>query len=661
MEKKAMTFGYMGKILMVDLSTRDIYEEVIPSDVYEQYLSGMGLAAYILYNRIPAGADALGPENILGFVSGLLTGTGSLFAGRWMVVGKSPLTGGWGDANCGGSFSPAIKRCGYDGIFVKGISENPVYLYVKNGSAELRDASHAWGRDAIESEEMLIAETGGKSKVAVIGPAGEKCSLISGVCNDRGRLAARSGLGAVMGSKRLKAVVLDGKKRINVHNRAEIKRLSQMCNKWVQFQPPFLPGKMAVYVGTLMRILPIQMAQDGLLYKILLRKWGTGSMNQISVETGDAPIKNWKGSSADWGIDKSLSVNPDAVKQFEKIKYHCYACPLGCGGICTIQGKYGEMHKPEYETVLAFGGLCMNRDLDSIFYLNELLNRAGMDTISAGGTASFAIECYEAGILTKEDTDGLELTWGNSEAIVALIEKMVRREGFGDILADGSKIAAWKIGKNAGEYAMHAGGQELPMHDGRNDPGFNLHYAVEATPGRHTIGSQALWYEMYQLWKKVSGLPRPKLFSHKNRKYTADEPKAIMAAACSKYMNVANGAGLCEFGLFIGAKRIPVFDWLNAATGWHRTPDHYMEIGERIQTLKQAFNIRHGVDPRSFRPSDRAIGRPPQTRGANRGRSMDMEKMISDYYTQFGWDPETGRPSEESMAKLGLRSGEDAV
>ena len=651
----------MGKILMVDLSTRGIYEEIIPGDVYEQYLSGMGLAAYILHNRIPAGADALGPDNLLGFVSGLLTGTGSLFAGRWMVAGKSPLTGGWGDANCGGSFSPAIKRCGYDGIFFKGISESPVYLYVKNGSAELRDASHLWGKDTEEAEEMLIEETGGHSRVAVIGPAGEKLSLISGICNDRGRMAARSGLGAVMGAKRLKAVVLDGKRRINVHNRAEIKRLSQMCNKWVQFQPPFLPGSMAAYVGTLMRILPIQMAQDGLLYKILLRKWGTGSMNQISVEMGDAPIKNWKGSSVDWGIGKSLSVNPDAIKQFEKIKYHCYACPLGCGGICSTKGKYSETHKPEYETVLALGGLCMNRDIDSIFYLNELLNRAGMDTISAGGTAAFAIECYEAGILTKEDTDGLELTWGNSEAIVALIEKMVRREGIGDVLADGVKVAARRIGKNAGEYAMHAGGQELPMHDGRNDPGFNLHYSVEATPGRHTIGSQVWWYEMYQLWKKVRGLPRPKLFYHKNRKYTADEPKAIMAAACSKYMNVANGAGLCKFGLFIGAKRIPVFDWLNAVTGWNKTPEHYMEIGERIQTVKQAFNIRHGVDPRSFRPSGRVIGRPPQTKGANRGRSIDMEKMISDYYTQFGWDPETGRPTEESMAKLGLRGGEDVV
>lgn len=650
----------MGKILWVDLSTREIREEIVPDDVYQQYLSGMGLAAYILYNRIPAGADPLGPENILGFVSGLLTGTGSLFAGRWMVVGKSPLTGGWGEANCGGSFAPAIKRCGYDGIFVKGVSERPAYLYVKNGSAELRDASHVWGRDAIESEEMLSAETGGKSQVAVIGPAGEKRSLISGVCNDGGRLAARSGLGAVMGVKKLKAVVLDGKRRIDVHNRAEIKRLSQKCNKWVQFQPPFLPGKMAAYVGTLMRVLPVQMAMDGMLYKILLRRWGTGSMNQMSVEMGDSPVQNWKGTNEDWGIARSRSVNPDAIGRHEKVKYHCYACPLGCGGICTVQGKKGETHKPEYESVLSLGGLSMNADVGSIFHLCDVLNRAGMDTISAGATVAFAIECYEAGILTKEDTGGLELTWGNSDAVVALIEKMIRREGIGDVLADGVKIAAGKIGKNAGEYAMHAGGQELPMHDSRNDPGYGVHYAVEPAPGRHTIGAQ-MHYEMFQLWKVMKGLPRIKPLYFKGRKYIADKEKAEMAAACSKFMNVVNSAGLCMFGAFLGAKRIPTFEWLNAATGWHGTPEHYMEIGARIQTLKQEFNIRHGVDPRSFKPSGRVLGKPPQTKGANRGRSLDMEKMISDYYTQFGWDPETGRPGEESRARLNFRGGEDVL
>ncbi len=645
--------GYMGKILTVDLTVGDITEEIIPDDVYEKYLSGMGLAAYILYNRIPAGADPLGPDNILGFVSGLLTGTGSLFAGRWMVVGKSPLTGSWGDANCGGNFSPAIKRCGYDGIFFKGISSKPVYLYIGKGKAELRDASHVWGRDAVEAEKMLLKDTPAGARVALIGPSGEKLSLISGISNDGGRMAARSGLGAVMGSKMLKALVLSGANRIAVHNREEIKKLSRKCNKWVQFQPPFLPGSMMPYVGAFMRVMPTVLAQDGMLYKILLRKWGTGSLNQMSIEMGDSPIKNWKGNNEDFGPKKSVTTNPDVFTDREMIKYHCYSCPLGCGGICSMTGKYSETHKPEYETVLALGGLCLNEDVDSIFYLNEALNRAGMDTISAGATVAFAIECYEEGILTKKDTDGLELSWGNSDAIIALVDKMISREGIGDILADGSRVAARKLGKGSERFTVHAGGQELAMHDSRNDPGFALHYSVEPTPGRHTIGA-GLYYEMFQLWKKVKGLPKVSPLYFKGSKYVVDEEKAVRGAACSKFMNVLNGAGLCMFGSFLGANKIPTFEWLTAATGWNKGPEEYMEIGERIQTLRQAFNVKHGIEPKNFKISDRAVGKPPLSGGANKGRTVDIDKMMEGYWEQFGWDIVTGKPGAECMARLDI-------
>ena len=647
--------GYMGKILTVDLTAGDIKEEIIPDDVYEKYLSGMGLAAYILYNRMPAGADPLGPDNILGFVSGLLTGTGSLFAGRWMVVGKSPLTGGWGDANCGGNFSPAIKRCGYDGIFFKGISSKPVYLYIENGKAQLRDASHVWGQDTVEAEKMLLKDAPAGARVALIGPSGEKLSLISGISNDGGRMAARSGLGAVMGSKRLKALVLVGAKRIPVHNREWIKKLSQKCNKWVQFQPPFVSGAMMPYIGAFMRVMPTVLAQDGILYKIFLRKWGTVSMNQMSIEMGDSPIKNWKGNNEDFGPKKSVTTRPDVFTDCETIKYHCYSCPLGCGGICSMTGKYSETHKPEYETVLALGGLCMNEDVDSIFHLNETLNRAGMDTISAGATVAFAIECYEEGILTKKDTDGLELSWGNSDAIIALIDKMVSREGIGDVLADGSKIAARKLEKGSERFTVHVGGQELAMHDGRNDPGFALHYSVEPTPGRHTIGS-GLYYEMFQLWKKVEGLPKVGPLYFKGSKYVVDEEKAVRGAACSKFMNVLNGAGLCMFGSFLGVKKIPIFDWLTAATGWNKTPEEYMEIGERIQTLRQAFNVKHGIEPKDFKISDRAVGRPPLSGGANKGRTVDIEEMMGNYWGQFGWDTRTGKPGLECMARLDIEA-----
>jgi len=639
---------------MVDLSNGTMTEETIPDSVYEQYLSGMGLGAYILYNRMPAGADPLGQENILGFCSGFLTGTGSFFSGRWTLVGKSPLTGGWGDANCGGTFSPAIKRCGYDAIFFKGISPDPVYLYVKNAKATLKDAADLWGQDAVETEETLKKKYGQKAAVAVIGPAGENVSLISGVCTDRGRIAARSGLGAVMGIKKLKAVVLEGVQRIGVNDPTTMKRLSQKCVKWVNFPLPLTQGNLFAHVGTLMRATPVLFPQDGLLYKSILKKWGTGGMNQVSIEMGDSPLKNWGGSNCDFPLEKSKKINPDLIKNTEIVKYHCYSCPLGCGGICATKGRYAHTHKPEYESILALGGLCMNEDLDSIFYLNELLNRAGMDTISVGATVAFAIECYEKGILTKQDMGGLELKWGNTEAIVALIKKMINREGIGDLLADGTKIAAAKIGKGSEEFAIHAGGQELAMHDGRNDPGFNVHYSVEATPGRHTIGAH-LYYEMFQLWKCVKDLPKPGLLFTKTSKYEVNTEKAESSAACSKFMNLANGAGMCLFGLFIGAKRVPTFDWLNAATGWQLTPEEYMTIGERIQTLKQSFNIKHGIEPRNNFISSRAQGKIPQKEGANKGRFVDVEKLASGYWEQFGWDTTTGKPKDETLRKLGIK------
>jgi aldehyde:ferredoxin oxidoreductase len=328
-----------------------------------------------------------------------------------MVVGKSPLTNTWGYANCGGNFSPMIKRCGYDGIFFKGISAKPVYLFADTGRVELRDASHLWGIDAVESEERLMEESGLGSRVACIGPAGEKLSLISGICNDSGRLAARNGVGAVMGSKRLKAVVLNGKRRIGVRNRLHMKDLSKKCNRWIKYQPKKMQD-LHYYIGAFQRISPVQMALNGPLVMLLLRAFGTNALNQLAVENGDAPVKNWKGSNLDYGKEKSQPIGSKAIVDREFVKYHCYSCPLGCGGKCHLPGKYdGHTHKPEYETVNALGAMSLNADADSIFLMNEMLNRGGMDTISAGSTVAFAFECYEQGLLTKEDTGGLELVW----------------------------------------------------------------------------------------------------------------------------------------------------------------------------------------------------------------------------------------------------------
>jgi aldehyde:ferredoxin oxidoreductase len=645
--------GYMGRILVVDLTAGTVEEEQVPDRVYEQHLSGMGLAAHLLLERIPAGADPLGPDNILGFVSGLLTGTGSFFTGRWMLVGKSPLTGGWGDANCGGHLSPAIKRCGYDGIFVRGISEKPVYLSVVEGKAELKDASALWGKDTVETEELLKAEEGARAQVACIGPAGEKLSLMAGVSNDRGRMAARSGLGAVMGSKRLKAVVLSGKVRVEVADKEAMKSLSAQVTGHLKKKLPLPPGGATPLMGRAMAFLPVATAMDGMLYVNMLRKWGTVSMNQASIEMGDSPIQNWKGTRRDFGTSRSASISPDRIIAREQKKYHCFSCPLGCGGICSGSGGYKETHKPEYETVLSLGGLLLNEDADSIFYLNERLNRAGMDTISAGSTVAFAMECFENGLLTLEETDGLHLTWGNADAVKALVERMIERKGIGDLLADGSRRAAERLGKGAEKYAMQAGGQDLPMHDSRLDPGHGLLYSADPTPGRHTAGCY-LYYEMYQVWRKAPSAPKPAMVYGKGSKYDAEPDKAAMAAACSKYTQLFNGAGLCMFGAFMGAHRLPLFEYLNAATGWDLSPDRYLEIGHRIQTLRQLFNIKHGIAPKMNLAPARALGRPPQRTGPNKGRSVPVEDLLAGYWKQLGWKAETGEPTPETLRALDI-------
>lgn len=657
-----MGAGYMGKIMWVNLSTEEITYEELPDSFYEQVLSGAGLAARILYDKIPAGADPLGPDNVLGFVSGLLTGTGTFFSGRWMVAGKSPLTGGYGESNCGGNLSPAIKRCGVDGIFFTGISKKPVYLKVVKGEAEIVDASHIWGKDAVDSEKEIIAEVGAKSaKVAVIGQSGEKLSLISGVVNDLGRIAARSGLGAVMGSKKLKGIALSGKEKITSADPEQIKELNKKFNKW--FKTGLGAGKvlgrgLVNRIAQFMRVSPIQMAYTGDLIRITFARYGTIVTNVLSSENGDSPVKNWKGSGVgDFPLKThSGNLNPALITQHEVKKYHCYSCPLGCGGIMKITAR-GETlehtHKPEYETCCAFGTLLLNKDLDSIFIINERLNRAGMDTISAGATVAFAIECVEQGILTKDDLDGIDLKWGDVDAIMALVDKMILREGCGDIFADGSLAAAKKIGKGTQQFTMQAGGQELAMHDTRFDPGFAVSYSCEPTPGRHTnYGFQ--WLEVFALHKLFKGLPKMPAFFLAKERYVITPSKNELLMAGSKYMQTANACGMCLFGIQMGGKlKVPTY--INAATGWNHPPEHYLEVGARIQAIRQAFNAKHGINVvEDFKLPKRVSGQPALSEGPLKGVTIDGEKLRRDFMIGMGWDDKTGIPTDETLRALQL-------
>ena len=656
--------GYMGKVLMVDLNDRST--EVIPldDDVYRSYLGGYGLGARILFDRIPAGADPLGPDNVFGLLPGILTGTPALFSGRYMAVGKSPLTGGWGDANGGGNFGPAIKRAGWDGIFVRGKSEEPVYLYVQDDLVAVREAGDLWGKNVVETENALQEAIGAKGlRIASIGPGGERLSRIAGVFNDGGRCAARSGLGAVMGSKGLKAVAVRGSQKVQVHDADALKTANKQLMHVLKgsAQAKLFDGVPGL--GNVARALGRFFGKAGFhtklmppLLKTLLDKYGTPGFLAFYCATGEAPIRNWGGVAGDcFQPDRAAKISDDAVIALETRKFHCANCPVGCGGI--IQVKAGpwpleESHKPEYETLAAFGSMCLVDDLHAICQANHVCNMAGIDTISAGATVAFAMEGYEQGSLTREDTDGIELRWGDAQAMLALLDKMVAREGVGDLLADGVKLAAERIGKNAEQYAMHAGGQEVGFHDPRLDPGFATAYQCEPTPGRHTIASYA-YQELLDLHKTFRGepvRPLPQIISKRWTHKTQD--KAKLQALNSKYVQIINGAGCCKFGALMAGPAFPLFPWINAATGWDLSNESYLQTGERIESLRQAFNAREGVAP--FRLPDRLIGKPPLAAGPLKNTSVDMDDLARSFYEELGWDMTTAIPGRQALERLGL-------
>ena len=418
--------------------------------------------------------------------------------------------------------------------------------------------------------------------------------------------------------------------------------------------PTFVHGSIFPLMGKIMGGMKKAAPMDGIISALLMKRWGTVMNNTLGVTSGDSPLKNWAGSVKDYNRSYFKNLNPDRVTHLEIKKYHCYSCIIGCGGIVDATqatgGEFKHTHKPEYETCAAFGGLVMNKDLDAILYINELLNRAGMDSISAGGTVAFAIECYENGLITKEMTDGLELNWGNSKAIIALVKKMIAREGIGDLLADGSKAAADKIGALAQTYSVTAGGQEPGMHDSRADPILGIHYSADPTPGRHTIGS-GQYYDVTHLWEKVSWAPNSGAYV-KAEEYIPSERIALKSVADSCYKELTDGVGGCMFAMVMGVNHWKLFEWVNAATGWQKTPDEFMEIGKNIQTMRQLFNVKHGIDPMSFKMSPRMAGEPPLQEGPNKGKTVPIEEMMHLHWKAYGWDEQTGMPTNQSIQQL---------
>jgi aldehyde:ferredoxin oxidoreductase len=612
-----MPGGYVGRTLRVDLSTEAIESEPLPWDLCHKYLGGYGFGARYLTDHQEAGVAPLSAGNILGFITGPLTGTPAISGTRFTVVAKSPLTGGWGDANSGGYFGPGLKAAGFDAVYFHGKAGAPVYLHVENGQAKLRPASHLWGLDTIETERVLRDQAGPAAQVACIGPAGERMVLTAGIMSG-GRAAARSGLGAVMGSKGLKAIVVVGQRPVPVANpdvAEDLRRelLHRIGGPWAE----------------------------------VWQKYGTAGALAGAVEMGDAPVKNWAGGGLD-DFPGASSISDDAVLAYQTKRYACWKCPVACGGHVAVAGQDQQQtsRKPEYETLAAFGPLCLVDDLELIIHLNDISNRAGIDTISAGATIAFAIECFESGLLSSSDTDGLHLVWGNGQAIVSLLDKIVRREGLGDLLADGVKVAAEQIGGGADRYAMHIGGQEVPMHDPRLTMPFLLGYLLDATPARHNQGSAPL-IDMPPAWTDLAGAGISSREGY--------EGKATEHVKLANLMHVINASGLCAFGVCSFVDRFILPEFMEAIVGWTLPADDIFRLGDRIGTLRLAYNFREGLDPLSWKAPDRILGRPPLKSGPLQGVELEITDEVSAFRQAAGWDPETGKPTIGKLKELGLQ------
>ena len=615
---------YANKVLFVDLTKGAIQKETLPEKVYRDFIGGTGLGIRVLYERMKAKADPLGPGNILGFVTGPLTATPVPGSGRYMVVTKSPMTGAWAESNSGGTLGPEIKTAGFDAIFFSGISTRPVYLLIQDGKAELRDATGVWGRDTYETDDLLRKEVGDPgAKIACIGPSGESQSLIAGIVNEKGRIAARNGVGAVMGSKKLKALVVKGGQR----------KIAAAA-----------PNRLKVARNQYQTIIKANQFAKGLTAA------GTGGGVSFLVSIGDSPLKNWRLSGLE-ALPTVTKLNSANMDKYKISSYGCYACPVRCGAI--IRQKEGpfaipdEMHRPEYESIAALGGMLMNDNLEAVIKANDICNRYGMDTMSVGGTIALAMECYERGLITLKDTDGIDLAWGNAGAIVAMVDNMAKREGFGAVLADGAGKAAERIGKQAEKYAIAVRGKSLAYHDARMSPADGTAIIADAHPAHH-------------MDCKVTGVldsgisigSDPALQVPKMDPFGDFDKKGPTYAVGYGYAQIMNAAGLCAL-YAVNSPPPPVVELIAGATGWDLTWTEALKTSRRILTLRQAFNVREGFTPDDFQLPHRIL-KEPLTTGPAANVKIDFNALRKSYFAVLEWDIKTGRPSRHTLEDLDL-------
>ncbi len=612
--------GYTGKILRVNLSDKSISIEEPDDKFYRRYFGGTGLIGYYLLKELKPGIDPLGPDNKLIFSAGVITGVPCSGSGRSGVGSKSPLTGGWGDSQGGGFWPAELKRAGWDAIIIEGKAANPVYLWINDDKVEIRDASHLWGKATLEVEEQIQDELGDKRvRVAQIGPAGEKLVRFACILNDITHAYGRNGHGAVMGSKRLRAIAVRGSKAVPLAKPEKVREVA----KWMADNYKVLAARLTAY--------------------------GTDEVLAPLNEAGILPTRNFQEGQFKGYMDIAGETMTETILVG---RGNCYACPINCkrevkvGPPYNVDPAYGG---PEYETCAALGSFCGVNDLKAVAKGNQLCNAYGLDTIATGNTIAFAMECFERGLLSKKDTGGIELKFGNAEAMMTMVEMIARREGLGDMLAEGTMRAAERIGHGAAEYAMQIKGQEIPMHEPRGKVGLGIGYATSPTGADHCHNIHDTEYEFegrpLEIIKTM-GIQEPL------SPLDLSPAKVYMSQCVSNWEHFQNCAVMCMFQPFDHSHLVEL---VNGATGWNTSVFELMRVGERALALARVFNAREGysakddIIPERFYEAfnsgplkDKKIGK------------QTMHQAIQTYYKMAGWDPERAVPTAEKLQELDL-------
>ncbi|MHA1895191.1 MAG: aldehyde ferredoxin oxidoreductase family protein [Candidatus Helarchaeota archaeon] len=606
-------FGYLNKILRINLTDQSIKDEKIGDSILKKYIGGQGLGTRILYDELKPDIDPLGPENKLIFMTGPLTG---IVSSKFEVLAKSPLSKGIGDANSGGFWGPELKFAGYDGIIFEGVSPEPVYITIFDNNVKIESANvrkaKIWGKPVRKAVKTIIQKyRDPKIRVLAIGPGGENKVKFAAIMNEE-RAAARTGLGAVMGSKNVKAIAVRGTNT----NKIEVRDAKK------------LKEKISQYFKNMMSDLTVQTFSTS----------GTPSGVNISSLVGDMPTKNWQ-----LGVPEIDKIDANAVKNALSRTPTCWGCPIHCHRFLTteINGVKYVGKGPEYETLAAFGSMLMINDLGTIIKANESCNNLGLDTISCGSLIAFAMEAFEKGILTEEEI-GMDLSWGNKESTLKLIEKIAKRDGIGDILAEGVMRASEKIGNDSNKFALHVKGLEMPMHDPRAIFSMGLHYATDAVGSRHSSANQLIAMGLAAMGIPEIGIKRAP-------KRTKTKKQASATVKVQDLNTVSNSLVVCAFST-AGKAILDQVEIYNAITGSSLSIDDFLTIGERITNLRRAFNMKFGLTAKDDVLPPRMQESMPD--GGSAGVVIDLKPMLDEYYQLRSWDPVTGKPLKEKLISL---------